>query len=418
MNYEQAMEFLYGTSWMGSKLGLDRMQEQMRRLSDPQKKIPCIHIAGTNGKGSVAAMLASIYREAGYRTGLYTSPAIAYFGERIQLDGVPIPREAVASLSEKMKQATESMDDPPTEYERITALAYLYFAEEEVDIAIIETGLGGLLDATNVIDRPAASVITAIGLDHTQELGFSLEAITEQKAGIIKKHAPVILYEQKGTVEDVIRSRAKELHAPLRIASCASFSQVEFGTDGTRFTHANNVYHLPLLGTHQIRNAAVVLETVDALSERFPVTVEQLQKGLSAAVWTGRFEILHKDPVVVLDGAHNPPAVQALKKNLVTYFPDKKITFLVGVLADKGYNKMVEELRPMASAWITVTPDSDRALPGHELAELISAEVPVRTAERIDDALRDFLENAESSEVLCVFGTLTLIHAVRTFFGQ
>ncbi len=184
MNYEQAMEFIYSTSWMGSKLGLYRMEELMRRLGSPQNRIPCIHIAGTNGKGSTAAMLASVYTEAGYKTGLYTSPAISYFGERMQINGRPIPEEAIASLALRMEKAADKTEYKPTEYELSTAQAYLYFADEKVDIAIIETGLGGLLDATNVLDAPAAIVLTAIGLDHTKELGERLEDIAAQKAGI------------------------------------------------------------------------------------------------------------------------------------------------------------------------------------------------------------------------------------------
>lgn len=420
MNYEQAMEFIYSTSWMGSKLGLYRMEELMRRLGSPQNRIPCIHIAGTNGKGSTAAMLASVYTEAGYKTGLYTSPAISYFGERMQINGRPIPEEAIASLALRMKKAADKMEDEPTEYELITALAYLYLADEKVDIAIIETGLGGLLDATNVLDAPAAIVLTAIGLDHTKELGERLEDIAAQKAGIIKNDAPVIVYEQDEPVLSVIHNKAAAQHAPVHLASPAGYSDIRYTIEGTHFTdEKNRTLLLPLLGTHQIHNAAVALTTIDALQARFPVEEQALASGLAKTRWPGRFELLHTDPIVLLDGAHNPQAARALKKNLTTYFPDRKIRFIVGILADKGYNNMAEELLPIASAWITVTPDSDRALPAHVLTRLLEEHgQSVRESSSLREALSFTLKEADPSEILCVFGTLTIIHEVRSFFDK
>lgn len=420
MNYEQAMEYIYSTSWMGSKLGLERMEELMRRLGSPQDQIPCIHIAGTNGKGSTAAMLASVYTQAGYKTGLYTSPAISYFGERMQIDHRPISKESIARLTAHMKEAASGMAEAPTEYELITALSYLYFADEGVDIAIIETGLGGLLDATNVLKQPAATVITAIGLDHTKELGDTIEAIAAQKAGIIRKNAPVVLYEQDEAVHRVIGSVADAAQAPLSVASSGGFTDIDYSIDRTRFADENGaVYEIGLLGAHQLKNAALVLKTVEVLQIRFPVSEKALQEGLRTARWPGRFEVLNRDPIVIVDGAHNPQAARALRMNLQTYFPGQKIRFIVGILADKGYNKMTEELLPLAAEWITVTPDSDRALPAEVLSEwLKSRGQHVRQANSMDDALTLSLEEAASTEILCVFGTLTFIHEVRTFFGN
>lgn len=418
MNYEQAMEYIYQTSWMGSRLGLARMEELLARLGNPHNRIPCVHIAGTNGKGSVAAMLASVYAQAGYKTGLYTSPAISYFGERMQINGRPIPEEKIAQLAERMKAVTDAMNDPPTEYERITALAYLYFCDQQVDIAMIETGLGGLLDATNVLEHPAACVITAIGMDHTKELGDTLEKIALQKAGILKPGAPVILYPQTETVQTVLTETAARLDAPLVVASSENLTGIRFSLDGTQFQDERGIsYHIPLLGTHQIRNAAVVLETIRVLNDRFPVSAPAVQEGLRNTRWPGRFEILHKAPIVLVDGAHNPQAARALAENLRTYFPGEKICFLVGVLSDKGYNTMTEELIPLADSWITITPDSDRALPAQQLTALLQEKgQDVREGESLPAALHRFLQEAPPSEILCVCGTLTILHEVRSFF--
>lgn len=418
MNYEQAMEYIYSTSWMGSILGLTRMRELMQRLGNPQDQIPTIHIAGTNGKGSTAAMLAEILTQAGYRTGLYTSPAIHYFGERMMIGGEPIAEEDIARLTERMKEAAEGMEQKPTEYELITALSFLYFAEN-CEIGIIETGMGGLLDATNVISKPVLSIITPIGKDHIKELGDTIEAIAEQKAGIIKEGAPVVLAEQDEAVTDVIRRIAREKSADLSIAKRDSLTPLTHALTGQDFLYAGERYTLALLGQYQLQNAATTLCAVEQLRHLgWSISTESLKRGLSAVRWPGRFEVLHTAPTVILDGAHNPQGAASLLENLQTYFPGQCITMIVGILADKEYNKVVECFASLPSRWIAVTPHSDRALPANELARSLReyhAEVDV--IESVSQALSQTMERVKPDEVICVFGTLTLIDEVRKFFN-
>lgn len=419
MNYERALEYIYSTSWMGSILGLSRMKELMRRLGNPQDQIPSIHIAGTNGKGSTAAMLASILTKSGYRTGLYTSPAIHYFGERMMIDGQPIPESEVARLTDIMREAALGMEQKPTEYELITTLSFLYFASN-CDIAVIETGMGGSLDATNVIQNPVVSIITAIGLDHIRELGGTVEAIAEQKAGIIKPNRPVVISEQEDTVLNVIKRIAVEKGAEWNVASCREITALEHSLDSQRFLYQGIEYQLALLGEYQLKNAATALKTVDVLRfQGWNLPVEAVQEGLAGVKWPGRFEIMQKSPVVVLDGAHNPQGAESLKENLCAYFPGKKYVMIIGILADKAYNEVVEDLSKLPSRWIAVTPKSDRALPAAELADTIRSMHPeVSVIEDMEQALAYALESVSPDEIICVFGTLTLIDEVRRFFHK
>lgn len=417
MNYDDAMEFIYSTSWMGSILGISRMKTLMEKLGNPQDKVPNIHIAGTNGKGSTAAMLASILTSAGYRTGLYTSPVIHYFGERMMIDTVPMPEADITKLTAKMKEAADTMDEKPTEYELITALSYLYFAEA-ADIGVIETGLGGTLDATNVIDRPILSIITAIGMDHTKELGNSLDKITEQKAGIIKKGCPVVLSAQGEIVTKGIEAIAKEKEAPLFISEAIAVLPAGHDLDLQHFSYHGELYSLSLLGEYQLENVATVLKAVEVLrTQGIEIPDEAVHKGLQTVRWPGRFEILRKSPTAVLDGAHNPQGAESFVRNVKAYFPGKKLTVIVGILADKEYHTVVEILSQLTARWIAVTPNSDRALEASELAvSLQRYHADVRIIDSVTEALDTAMQDSGPDDVICVLGTLTLIGEVRSYF--
>ena len=372
MNIQQALSYIDGTLWFGSRPGLERTEELLDKLGRPQDGLKFVHIAGTNGKGSCAAMLASILRAAGYRTGLYTSPYLFRFHERMQVNGEPIGDEDLAELVTRIQPLADAMADHPTEFELITAAAMLWFARQHCEIVVLEVGLGGRLDATNVIRAPEAAVIMNIGLDHTQILGDTLEKIAAEKAGIFKPGCDAVCYQLPESVFAVLEQKARETGCSLR---SADFSQLqpEFDSlEGQSFLYKGEPYALSLLGEHQLRNAAVVLETVEVLRRRgWKLSREAVEHGLYATAWPARFELVSEEPPFIVDGGHNPQCAETVRDNLLRYFPDKRRVLLVGVLGDKDYPALFEILDQAADEWVCVTPKSDRALPAAELAEYL-----------------------------------------------
>lgn len=417
MNYQEAMQYIYSTSWMGSVLGLSRMRALTDRLGAPQNRIPHIHIAGTNGKGSTAAVLAQILQDAGYKTGLYTSPAIRSFEERIRIDGQPISQEDIVRLTKTMKQAAATMSSPPTEYELITTLAFLYFYDQKVDFAVTEVGLGGRIDATNVIDNPIVSVITPVALDHTKELGSDLAEVARQKAGIIKEGRPVVTASQSPVVMAEIDRICRERHCRLYHSDRVAVRGVESGPGGQVFTRGTGgTYRLALLGPHQLQNAATAMTAIGVLrDEGHAVPERAVESGLANVRWPGRFEMLRDTPPVVLDGAHNPHGAKALIDALGTVFPGRNVRFIIGVLADKVYNEIIEILSARAAGWICVTPKSERALPAEDLAAAIrSFGEPATIAADVSEALHLAMAQSHPNDVICICGTLSLIDEATT----
>ena len=419
MDILEALQYIDGTLWFGSKPGLERTETLLDGLGRPQDRLKFVHIAGTNGKGSCAAMLASVLRAAGYRTGLYTSPYLFRFHERMQVNGQPIGDEALAALVEKIKPLAEAMEDHPTEFELITAAALRWFADEGCDIVVLEVGLGGRLDATNVIAAPEAAVIMNIGLDHTAVLGGTLEQIAAEKAGILKPGCEAVVYQQGESVLNVIRQKARELGAGLHVAD---FSQLvsEFDSlEGQSFTYKGEPYALSLLGDHQLRNAAVVLETVEVLRRRGWVLDQgDVEHGLYAAVWPARFELVSEEPPFVVDGGHNPQCAESVCRNLLHYFPDSRRVLLVGVLADKDYPSLFEILNGAADAWVCVTPNSERALPAAELGAFLERfGKPVTVCGSIPEGVEAARELAGETGMACAVGSLYMAGAVRACFG-
>ena len=268
MNYEQAMEYIHAVQWAGHKPGLTRTRTLLAALGDPHKKLQFVHVAGTNGKGSTAAMLAAVLQAAGYTTGLFTSPFLEQFAERMQVNGQPIPDTELAAACETLQPCIAAMDDQPTEFELVTAAAMLWFQRRGCDIVVLEVGLGGRLDATNVIGAPACAVITNIGLDHTEILGDTLAQIAREKAGILKPGTCAVSYPQTAEVRAVLHETCARLDIPLTEADADAIEPLRDSVDGQTFSYRGAVYDLPLLGRHQLRNAAVALETVAALRTR------------------------------------------------------------------------------------------------------------------------------------------------------
>jgi dihydrofolate synthase/folylpolyglutamate synthase len=419
MDIQEALAYIDGTQWFGSKPGLSRTEALLDKLGRPQDGLKFVHIAGTNGKGSCAAMLASILKTAGYRTGLYTSPYLFRFHERMQVNGRPVGDEALAELVTRIRPLAEAMEDHPTEFEIITAAALRWFADEGCDIVVLEVGLGGRLDATNVIAAPEAAVLMNIGLDHTAVLGGTLEQIAAEKAGILKPGCEAAVYQQRESVLEVFRQRAALVGAGVRVAD---FSQLvpEFDSlEGQTFTYRGQPYALSLLGGHQLRNAAVVLETVEILRRRgWRLSPEDVEHGLYAAVWPARFELVSQEPPFIVDGGHNPQCAESVRDNLLHYFPDKRRVLLVGVLADKDYPALFEILNGVADEWVCVTPDSDRALPAAELGAFLERfGKPVTVCGSIPEGVETAREKAGEDGMACAVGSLYMAGAVRACFG-
>lgn len=413
---EQAMAFVYGTTWKGSVLGLERITELMRLAGDPQKKLKFVHIAGTNGKGSTAAILASVLAEAGLRTGLYTSPYIENFGELIQVNGVSVSDDELILLARELQKFSAQMADSPTEYEIITALALLHFSRTACDIVVLEVGMGGRLDSTNVISAPEAAIITAIGLDHMAQLGNTVEKIAGEKAGIIKKNCAVICHPQKESVAAVIRAKCAETGSSVVFVENGAISRLNSDFGGQSFAYRGENFFTPLLGEHQLRNAAVAIETVKLLRARgWEISENALADGLRKTVWRGRFEIMQKNPPFIVDVAHNPQGIQACIDTVLA-LRKQKIIFIFGVLADKNYTKMAKLLVPHAKKIFLVTPKSPRALPAAVLREKIAFE-DVAVCDTISRGVKFALEFAEADDIICALGSLSMVGAIRGEFA-
>jgi len=420
MNYQEAMVYLNHVEYFGSKPGLSRIGALLEKLGSPQKGMRFIHIAGTNGKGSCAAMTASILKAAGYKTGLFTSPYLYRFNERLQINGREIDDEVLAELVTRIKPIADAMEDPPTLFELMTATALLWYREEHCDAVVLEVGLGGRFDATNIIDAPEAAVIMNIGLDHMEVLGDTVEQIAFEKAGILKPGTEAVLFQQSESVTAVVRARCEELGVPLHIAD---FSQIRSEFDslyGQSFTYKGESYALPLLGAHQLKNAATVLELVAVLRQKgWKLEQSDVEHGLYAVHWPGRFELLSEEPLFVVDGGHNPQCAQTVAENLKHYFPDKRRILLLGILRDKDYAGLTEILDPCADEYICITPSSPRALPAAELAAFLSRyNKPVSVCDTIRDGVSRALDRADEGSVVCAVGSLYSVGEIRACFER
>ncbi len=426
MNYQEALDFLLGTENFSTMLDRGIMECLLEELGNPQRGMKYVHIAGTNGKGSTSAFISSILRASGYRTGLYTSPYVQQFNERIQVDGVQIPNDELASITEEIAEASARVEARgfrrPTIFELITSLGFIHFKRQKCDIVVLEVGLGGRLDATNAIDESEVSVITNIGLDHTEILGDTLELIAYEKAGIIKPHGSVVLYSQSEGVEQVISSVCRERGAALRFADSSKAKVNSISLDGIDFSFGKyENLKTSLLGLYQVRNAVTAVVTAEALADKgYNITEKSLREGLYSAHWPGRLELLQRDPVVIVDGAHNPQGASALVESLSLLFPGQKVNFVAGVLADKDYASSMKIVMPIAKSFYAVSPPSYRALSADRLASEIKklGNVPVYPFADINSALQQAIAATPRDEVICVFGSLYQVGEVRSFFGR
>lgn len=430
MNYKQAMDYIEDSAKFSMKLGLSRTEKILELLGNPHNKLKCIHIAGTNGKGSITAMISAILKEVGYKVGMYTSPYIEEFEERIQVNGTNIPKEDLARVVTKVSDAVDKVIelgyDNPTQFEIITCAGLLYFYEQNVDFAVIEVGLGGRLDSTNLI-TPILSVITSISYDHVDILGDTLSKIAYEKAGIIKKGVPVVLYPQEKEAEEVIekvciKKEAKLIKARKESTKFIVSDEIDTKenvnvTQNIVVNTEDNEYNvnLALLGKHQILNCATVLYVVEELI-RIGVKIEKevALKALSKVHWKGRFEILNKSPLVVIDGAHNIDGIRKLKESVEGYLKYKDLILILGILADKQVEDMVKTIVPMAKRVICITPHSDRAELASELTKVVQKySENCEAADNYGEAYKLGLSYCSKEDLLLISGSLYMIGDMR-----
>jgi len=421
MTYQEALAYISTVSSRGSKPGLERIRTLMDGLGNVQNRLKFVHLAGTNGKGSTSCMLSNILMQAGYKTGLFISPFIIRFNERMQVTGSHMPDDTLAEIVERVSKVADAMDDAPTEFELITAAAFVWFAEENCDIVVLETGLGGRLDATNLIETNECAVITNIGIDHTDYLGSTLAEIAYEKACIIKDGRPVVSYGSDREALDVIMNYALTHGNPITVTDFDAIEPVSADLTGQSFRYEGADYTIRLLGAHQQRNAALVLETVKVLRELgWRISHKHVTDGMAAAQWPARFELLHEDPIVFVDGAHNIQGVESLCRAVKDYLGGRRIVCLTGVLADKDWQQMMQLLQSFASDFITVTPDSPRALTNEELAAYLrDAGCEARAAESVAEGMTLALQRAKDTDsVVVACGSLYMASEIRTYFGR
>lgn len=416
MTATEAIEYIHSVCWKGSIPGLGRTQELLRRMGNPEKKLKFVHIAGTNGKGSTAAMTASILRKAGYRTGLYTSPFIYRFHERMQVNGVEISDEDLAAVTEFVRPLADTMPESPTEFELVCCIAFEYFARQNCDIVVLEVGMGGAMDSTNVIDVPEVAVITNIGLDHTEYLGDTVEKIAETKAGIFKENGHAVVYRSTPSVEEVFEQVCRERNVSLKKADFDGLRLISRSLEGQSFDCGKRkALFLPLLGDHQLHNAAVVLAIADTLiQEGWQITEENIRDGLASVRWPGRFDIMGREPLFIIDGGHNPQCIEALVKNIQDYLAGKRLIVLTGVLADKDYADMYRPVMPYAEKFVCITPPSPRKLEAAELAVYLrQAGADAIACGSIPEGVRTAISLAGKDGVVLCFGSLYSIGDIR-----
>ena len=423
MKYEEAMKYITEVGNFGSNYGLERTYKLLEHLGNPERDLKLIHIAGTNGKGSTTSMITEILMGEGYKVGMYTSPFIEEFEERIQINRNNIPKESLAILMDEIKVAVDKVIEAgynhPTEFEIITVLMLLYFKKENIDFGVIEVGLGGTLDSTNVI-KPIIQVITSISFDHTNLLGNTLEKIAREKAGIIKRGIPTVIYPQQEEVLKVIKNKCFEMDSELYIANNENlkFKNIVNLDKPYQLLKYNNEIDilLPLLGEHQIINLSVAMQAIEVLNNKniIDISIANIVKSIKNVSWKGRLEVLSNNPYVVIDGAHNIQGIKTLSRNIKKYFKYENLYLILGILADKDVEEMIKIITPMAKKVYSVTPNSIIG----ELAESLKDEVSkfnknCKAFDKYEEAYLEALNDASEKDLILASGSLYMIGDMR-----
>ena len=433
---EKVIEFLEETQVPAKTLGLDRMTGLMEKLGNPQDQLKIIHVAGTNGKGSVCAMLSSVLREAGYRVGLFTSPHLIEYNERIQINRKPINQKDFEELSLDMQKVCREISkekERPIFFEVITAMAFTHFAKEKVDLVILETGIGGRYDATNIIKNPLLSIITSIGKDHMAFLGDTRESIAMEKGGIIKENCPTVLYDSDMLVYNVIKDICKVKKSPLFSCKESFVSKKKYNLQGSTFDVQNPHFtgkknftykdmRLGLLGEHQISNALTALMAIEVLGLLgYSISTDQVYKGLENVKWAGRMEVVQNEPTVIIDGAHNEESAKAFIKSLANITKASKVYILIGVLKNKDYQSILKILLPFAHTIIVTQTKHDNALPANDLYKEITSmpRCPNLILEPdLVEAYKTGEKLVEKENILCCLGSLYLVGELKQFLNR
>lgn len=426
MNYNEALQFIHESHKFGMRLGLDNIKKLLELLGDPQNNLKIIHVAGTNGKGSTCSFISSILKESGYKVGLYTSPFLETFTERIRVNGENISEEEVGKIVSLIKEKIEIMVSEgysyPTEFEIVTAMAFYYYNQEKVDFVALEVGLGGRYDATNVIDKPVVSAITSISLDHTGILGDTLGKIAFEKGGIIKENCPTIVYPQQEEASEVIKNICAEKKS--KYIEC-DFKNIEIKSSNINSQIYNcNIngkelrdLEIKLIGDHQIKNSIVALNVIEYLNDIkiTNISEENIRKGLLETKWPGRIEKISENPMFIIDGAHNEEGAKSLANSIDKYFENKNKILVIGMLEDKDIDSVLDLLIPKFNEVITTTPDNPRAIDANKLKEKIERyNIEVTCKPNIKEAVDYALEISNKDDVIISAGSLYMIGNVRT----
>ena len=400
MTYEKTLEYIHSVCWKGSRPGLERTRELLGMMGNPQEKLKYIHVAGTNGKGSVCSMLSSVLIECGYKTGLYTSPFVRFFNERMSIDNKMISNDELSEITEYVKQFADKMEDCPTEFELITAIGFEYFYRNNCDIVVLETGMGGRLDSTNIISTNILSVITGIALDHTVFLGNTISEIATEKAGIIKPDRPVVFGGDDREAIETIENIAKEQNSKLIVCSKADIKNVEHTLEGcTVDTDEYSNLFVSLVGDYQPSNILTALKCISVLKEEgYNIPEVSLRRGMEKVYWPARFEIINKDPLMIYDGAHNPQGLRACVDSIKRFFKDTRVNILSGVMKDKDVEQMLPVIAEVANEVFTVTPDNPRSMDSKEYAEYFNNYgIKAYSYDSIDKGVASALEKSKQS---------------------
>ena len=421
MDYETAMIKLRGEVCSGIKLGLQNIKTLMEKLGNPQDKLKIIHIAGTNGKGSCTSFVNSVLVSQGYKVGMFTSPSIYNFEERIRINNKNIPEDKLIELMDEVREVANTLEVFPADFELVTAVAFLYFYREKCDFAIMEVGLGGRLDATNVVDKPLITLITSISFDHQQFLGNTIKEISLEKAGIIKDGVPLVLYSQDTEIMDNIIRVAKSKNSKVIVNDLSKIKILENNKSGQIIDYKEfRNLKINLLGSHQVKNATISLELLLELRKMgFEISNESIYNGFLTVTWPCRFELVSKSPDFILDGAHNIDGIEKFISNINFYYKDSRKIAIFGVLEDKDYNEMLERIIPCFDMFLTVRPDSERAMEAYELKDKIEAltEKKVYSFDNYQDAINKSFEISSKDDVISAFGSLYFVGEVRKLLG-
>ena len=420
MGLEDAVNYFHSLERFGVRPGLESIAALCRRLGDPQKRLRCVHVAGTNGKGSTCTEIASILTHAGYRTGLYTSPYVIEFRERIRLDGKMIGADELISVTDAVRNAVEALSGEGicvTEFEAVTAAAFLYYAERQCDVVVLETGLGGRFDATNVIEDPLCSVITSVSLDHTKILGDTLEKIAFEKCGVIKPERPVITcVDQQPSVLQTIRTVAASRSSELILSDPSVLRPERADIGGSTVDYHGLTIHVPFPGAHQLENASLAISAIEILKQiGYHISDTDIAEGIGSAVIPARIEMISRSPLVILDGSHNDGSTAALARTLKEFLPGGKILAVMGMMADKDCAKALDHLLPLFAKVIAVTPSNPRAMQAADFRRLVeSSGVPCVAVDDPQKAVTIAFSQINAYDALVVCGSLYLAADVRT----